>query len=268
MSELQVIINPSGISYADSYKQQLDLFDRAIEAKHRGELPRQYLIFNEHKPVITLGLNAKEESLLYPEEQIRRAGIDLVRTNRGGDATYHGPGQWTVYPILDLEQLHLGVRRYVAALEEVALTVLRRYGLAGELMDDAPGVWLHTDSYPRKVCALGVRASRFVTMHGIAFNVNTHEDAYHWINPCGFSDRAAGRLPRGLLLRLNSSAKALRSLHDNGETSVLIRELSGTCDRDSRCHVRGGRCRRDGVHSTRHRLSRSSNPRGGAARSA
>lgn len=198
MTDLQVIINPSGISYAGSYHQQRELFDQAIEAKHRGEVPRQYLIFNEHKPVITLGLNAKEESLLYPEEQFRRAGIDLVRTNRGGDATYHGPGQWTVYPILDLEQLHLGVRRYVAALEEVACTVLRRYGLAGELMDDAPGVWLHTDSYPRKVCALGVRASRFVTMHGIAFNVNTHEDAYHWINPCGFSDRGVTSLAREL----------------------------------------------------------------------
>ena len=80
----------------------------------------------------------------------------------------------------------------------MALTVLRRYGLAGELMDDAPGVWLHTDSYPRKVCALGVRASRFVTMHGIAFNVNTHEDAYHWINPCGFSDRGVTSLAREL----------------------------------------------------------------------
>lgn len=196
--DIQVITNPTGITYAESYEQQLHYFDEAIEAKHRGETPMQRLIFNEHKPVITLGLNGKADNILYPEEEIRAAGVDLYHTNRGGDATYHGPGQWTVYPILDLEQLGLGVRSYVESLEQVAIAVLDSYGLRGEIMEDAPGVWMHTDSYPRKVCAIGVRASRFVTMHGIAFNVNTHEYAYHWINPCGFTDRGVTSLAREL----------------------------------------------------------------------
>lgn len=196
--DIQVITNPTGITYAESYAQQLRYFEEAIEEKHRGETPVQRLIFNEHKPVITLGLNGKADNILYPEEQIRAAGVDLYHTNRGGDATYHGPGQWTVYPIFDLEQLGLGMRSYVESLEQVAITVLRDYGLRGEIMEDAPGVWMHTDSYPRKVCAIGVRASRFVTMHGIAFNVNTHEDAFHWINPCGFTDRGVTSLAREL----------------------------------------------------------------------
>lgn len=196
--DIQVITNPTGIAYAESYEQQLRYFDEAIEAKHRGETPVQRLIFNEHKPVITLGLNGKADNILFPEEQIRAAGVDLFHTNRGGDATYHGPGQWTVYPIFDLEQLGLGVRSYVESLEQVAIAVLDSYGLQGEIMEDAPGVWMHTDSYPRKVCAIGVRASRFVTMHGIAFNVNTHEDAYRWINPCGFTDRGVTSLAREL----------------------------------------------------------------------
>lgn len=196
--EVEVITNPTDIRYSDSFAQQKELFDAAIEAKHSGDPVRQYLIFNQHHPVITLGLNGKEDNILYPEEQIRQSGVDIVHTNRGGDATYHGPGQWTVYPIFDLEQLGLGVRRYIESLEEVAMRVLSDYGLRGEIIDDAPGVWMHTDSYPRKVCAIGVKASRFVTMHGIAFNVTTHEDAFHWINPCGFTDRGVTSLAREL----------------------------------------------------------------------
>lgn len=196
--EVEVITNPTDIRYSDSFAQQKGYFDAAIEAKHSGKPVRQYLIFNEHHPVITLGLNGKEDNILYPEEQIRQSGVDVVHTNRGGDATYHGPGQWTVYPIFDLEQFGLGIRRYIESLEEVAMRVLSDYGLKGEIIDDAPGVWMHTDSYPRKVCAIGVKASRFVTMHGIAFNVTTHEDAFHWINPCGFTDRGVTSLAREL----------------------------------------------------------------------
>lgn len=195
---VHLITNPTQIRYRDSFDQQVKLFDAAIEAKRKGKPVEQYLIFNEHAPVITMGLNGNEENILLSEEQLRADGVDLFHTNRGGDATYHGPGQWTVYPIFDLEQLGLGVRRYIETLEEVAIRVLADYGLVGVRMEDAPGVWMHTDGYPRKVCAIGVKASRFVTMHGIAFNVNTAPEAFRRINPCGFTDRGVTSLAREL----------------------------------------------------------------------
>nr|WP_311521567.1 lipoyl(octanoyl) transferase LipB [uncultured Porphyromonas sp.] len=195
--DIQLIDNsPTGqlISYQDSLAQQKDLFQKALEAK-RQHLPVQHhLIFNQHHPVLTLGKHADPHNILLSPERLHAQGIECYQIERGGDVTYHGPGQWTIYPIFDLEELGIGLRRYVELLEEVAINVAAKYGVKGERMHGASGVWVDPSQRPRKLCAIGIQASRFVTMHGIAFNVSTPPQAFNVINPCGFTDRGVTNL--------------------------------------------------------------------------
>ena len=185
------------IPYDRALTQQEELYDEIITAKHSGTPNAHFLLFDEHEPVITLGKHAHRDNLLIPTERLSQMGISLYETTRGGDITYHGPGQWTVYPIFDLEELGIGVREYVNRLEEVAIRTLRDYDIQGARIPGAAGVWVHPDStFPEKVCAIGIKCSHFVTMHGIAFNVNTNLTHFSLINPCGFSDRGATSLSR------------------------------------------------------------------------
>lgn len=189
------IIDNGQIRYKDSLAQQQHLFDAAIEAKKAGLPVQHHLIFNEHHPVITLGKHADPHNVLYSSDFLSSRGIDLFSIQRGGDVTYHGPGQWTVYPIFDLEELGIGLRRYIENLEEVAIQVAAKYGVKSGRIEGASGVWIGIDGpHPRKICAIGVQASRFVTMHGIAFNVSVSPDAYNIINPCGFTDKGVTNL--------------------------------------------------------------------------
>lgn len=190
------IIDNGDISYTTAYQQQQRLFNTTIEAK-KGATPPPYhhLIICQHNPVFTLGRNAHDENILVSEEYLPEMGIEVHHISRGGDVTYHGPGQWTIYPIFDLEELAIGIRQYVYNLEEVAIEVLRQYGLKGERLEGASGVWMHLNTpRPVKICAIGIQASRYVTMHGIAFNVSTPPSAYQLINPCGFSDKGVTNL--------------------------------------------------------------------------
>lgn len=189
------VIDNGRISYKDSLEMQTILFEEKISKKRKGEVTDDYLIFNEHNPVITLGLHAHEQNILFPRELLKEQGVDLFEINRGGDVTYHGPGQWTIYPIFDLEERGIGIKEYVSRLEDVAIRCAAAYGLSADRIPGASGVWLHVDSdFPRKICAIGIKASRFVTMHGIAFNVNTSPEDFHWINPCGFTDKGVTSL--------------------------------------------------------------------------
>lgn len=181
------------ISYKDSLAQQTDLFQRALEAKRQHQPVQHHLVFNQHQPVLTLGKHADPHNILLSRERLHAQGIECYQIERGGDVTYHGPGQWTIYPIFDLEELGIGLRRYVELLEEVAITVAAKYGVKGERIHGASGVWVDP-SQPRKLCAIGIQASRFVTMHGIAFNVSTPPQAFNVINPCGFTDRGVTNL--------------------------------------------------------------------------
>lgn len=189
------VIDNGRQDYLSALKQQEELFNYALEQKHLKQPVQHFLLFNEHSPVLTMGMHAKENNVLVSQEYLQSQGISLVKINRGGDVTYHGPGQWTIYPIFDLEELGIGIREYVNRLEEVAIRTLAHYGLKGERLQGASGVWMHTDSpRPVKVCAIGIHASRFVTMHGIAFNVTTPPSAFGVINPCGFTDRGVTNL--------------------------------------------------------------------------
>lgn len=190
-----IIIDNGRISYADSLKEQTELFEKKLEAKRDGTTTPDYLIFNEHNPVVTLGLHAHEYNILFPKAELQKAGVDLFSINRGGDVTYHGPGQWTIYPIFDLEEMGIGIKEYVHRLEQVSIDTMAHFGLQAGRIEGASGVWTHIGSdFPRKVCAIGIKASRYITMHGIAFNVNTSPEDFHWINPCGFTDKGVTSL--------------------------------------------------------------------------
>ena len=154
------------------------------------------LFFCEHDPVLTIGKSGKETNLLIPEVSLRVRGVSLYHINRGGDITYHGPGQITGYPVFDLAYWSLGLRPYIELLEEVVIRFLALYGLRGERLAGATGVWLDpfVPGRARKICAIGVKSSRFVTMHGFALNINTDMSYFRLINPCGFTDKGVTSL--------------------------------------------------------------------------
>ncbi len=180
--------------YAEAWEQQQTLFNNKIQAKMQGEKPSCDFILVEHLPVYTLGKHGKESNMLLSEEALRNIGAELYHIDRGGDITYHGPGQITGYPIFDLEQLGIGLKQYIFNIEEVIIRVIAEYGIVGERVAGATGVWVGNN----KICAIGVRASRYVTMHGFALNVNTDLRYFTYINPCGFTDKGVTSLQQEL----------------------------------------------------------------------
>ena len=149
----------------------------------------------EHPPVYTLGKSGHAENLLVNQEALEAMGAQFFHIDRGGDITFHGPGQLVCYPILDLERIGIGLREYIEALEEAVIRTTARYGIAAGRIAGASGVWIGEgatpdgEGRPRKICAIGVRSSRYVTMHGFALNVTTDLEWFSRINPCGFTDR-------------------------------------------------------------------------------
>jgi lipoyl(octanoyl) transferase len=159
-----------------------------------------YLLMVEHPPVYTLGKSGHIENVLIDEENMREKGIQLFRTNRGGDITFHGPGQLVGYPILDLERFQADIGWYLRSLEEVTIVVLAGYGIRGERSPGETGVWIEPGikGRERKICAIGVRCSRWVTMHGFALNVNTDLGYFGNIVPCGIPDKQVTSLQKEL----------------------------------------------------------------------
>ena len=194
------------IHYEQAWDYQEELFAQVVEHKvcHRDAeqfVPNNhYLLFCEHNPVFTLGKSGSFDNLLINETQLNERGIDFHKINRGGDITFHGPGQIVGYPILDLDEFFTDIHKYMRSLEEVIIRTMSDYGLTGQRLEGSTGVWLDVDSPSkvRKICAMGVRASRWVTMHGWAFNVNTDLDYFNYIIPCGIDDKAVTSLEKEL----------------------------------------------------------------------
>ena len=178
--------------YADAWALQQSLQRLLIRAK-RGETDMpvpNFLLMVEHPPVYTLGKSGDEGNLLASESDLVSRGASFFHTDRGGDVTFHGPGQLVGYPILDLDRFFTDIGRYLRKLEEVIIRVCRTYGLSADRVPGRTGVWIDVESgAERKICAFGIRCSRWVTMHGFAFNVNTDLGFYDSIIPCGISDR-------------------------------------------------------------------------------
>jgi len=195
------------MEYGYALKLQESIFKDIIDKKLKNrilpddeQLTNQHqLLFVEHNPVITLGKSADESNVLFNEDELKKRGIQLLHTNRGGDVTYHGPGQIVGYPILDLDYFFTDLGRYLRSIEEVIILTLADYNLKGERLKGATGVWLDAENArARKICAIGIRSSRWVTMHGFAFNVNTDLNQFNFIIPCGIQDKAVTSLQQEL----------------------------------------------------------------------
>lgn len=188
------------ISYQSAWDYQTQLLREVVDNKRKNrKLPqdsplrvpsKHYLLFCEHPPVYTLGKSGSVDNLLLSESALEAQGFSFFKINRGGDITYHGPGQIVAYPIFDLDGFFTDVHRYVRYLEEVVIRTLAEYEIEGMRMEGFTGVWLAaTNNQPkRKICAIGVHLSRWVTMHGFAFNINTNLNHFNNIIPCGIVD--------------------------------------------------------------------------------
>ncbi len=194
-------------SYGPCWDLQETYFQESLNRKSDNrKLPEEQqiptvdrLLFVEHPHVYTLGKSGNLENLLANEEQLKAIQAEFYPINRGGDITYHGPGQLVGYPILDLDHYFTDIHRYLRTLEEVIILVLAEYGLHAERSPGETGVWLDVGTpFARKICAMGVRASRWVTMHGWAFNVNTDLRYFEYIIPCGITDKSVTSLDREL----------------------------------------------------------------------
>ena len=183
--------------YREAWDYQDELFKKIVDTKLANrnseiEKPRPgFFLFTEHNHVYTLGKSGDLSNLLLSEEQLEKKGISFFKSNRGGDITYHGPGQIVGYPIIDLGAYKPDIRWYMRSLEEVIIRTLADYGIKGLRSDGETGVWLDVGTpFARKICALGVRTSRWVTMHGFALNVNTDLGFFDHIIPCGIRGKA------------------------------------------------------------------------------
>ena len=236
MSKEVVLEDLGKIRYKNAWDYQEEIFQKLIKAKalkserrriellqtsstedneiRDAVLAKQYLLFCEHDNVYTLGKSGDKQNLLIARNICESRGIDLHEINRGGDITYHGPGQIVVYPIIDLEEFNIGIKSYISMLEDVVIETLKQFGIKGEKDEKAMGVWIDAGNSikARKICAIGVKASRYITMHGLALNVNTDLSYFDYINPCGFTDRG-----------VTSMEKELNSKIDFKEVSKIMK---------------------------------------------
>lgn len=177
--------------YRDVLQLQRKLFNQLVDKKKQHQpIDEEWIITVEHNPVITMGRHAKQSNLIASEAVLNQNNIECIAIERGGDITYHGPGQLVMYPIINLEEHKLGVKDYVNILEECVIRTIAEYGIVAGRVEGASGVWIDINTPgERKICALGVKCSRYITMHGLALNVNTDLRGFQLINPCGFIDK-------------------------------------------------------------------------------
>jgi len=178
--------------YKECWDYQESLMKEIIDEKLSKKEPtsNNHFLLVEHPHVYTLGRSGNANNLLVDKDFLNKIKATYYKIDRGGDITYHGPGQLVGYPIIDLEYYNLGIKQYIGKMENAIIDIIGHYGIKGELKKGATGVWLDAEdsSKARKICAIGVRASRYVTMHGFALNVNTNLKYFGYINPCGFTD--------------------------------------------------------------------------------
>ncbi len=201
-------INLGNIDYKEAWDYQTELFDGVVSKKITNrklpedqEVPTDnFIIFCQHPHVYTLGKSGLEEHLLLDENGLKEKNATYYKINRGGDITYHGPGQLVGYPILDLDNFFTDIHKYLRMLEEAVILTLNDYGVDAGRIEGLTGVWIDYEKQisPRKICALGVKSSRWVTMHGFAFNINPDLDYFNNIVPCGIDDKAVTSLEQEL----------------------------------------------------------------------
>lgn len=202
----QILYKDLGLmDYQACWDLQEQVFKTAVDrkiARRNGEVlpePENHLLFVEHPPVYTLGKSGSLTNLLLDEEALKEGGYQFYKINRGGDITYHGPGQLVVYPIFDLDQFFTDIHKYLRYLEEAVIRTLAEFGIQGSRYEGLTGVWIEPETaQARKICAMGVKCSRWVTMHGLALNVNTRLSDFGNIVPCGIDDKDVTSMAREL----------------------------------------------------------------------
>lgn len=232
-----IIFHDEGtIDFKDCWELQEQLLQNAVTLKMQNRnvdpaavvLPEHHLIFCEHPHVYTLGKSGDEKHLLVNDEWLKKKNATYYRINRGGDITYHGPGQLVGYPVLDLDQYFNDIHKYLRLLEEAVILMLSTYGIKGDRIPGLTGVWLDHDNpaKARKICAYGVRCSRWVTMHGFALNVNTSLDYFSYIVPCGITDKAVTSLQKELGREMDMNevkGKMLNAMANVFDSSIVKR---------------------------------------------
>ncbi len=206
MKNKKILVEDIGMqAYETAFHMQNQLFEEIKQIKtgnRKQNIKRQtpnYFLFTEHPHVYTLGKSGKEEHLLLPENELAKKHVRFIKTNRGGDITYHGPGQIVGYPIIDLDNFDLDIIGYMRRLEEVIIRVLKEYGLESGRSEGETGVWLDAGKpRARKICAMGVRTSKWVTMHGFALNVYTNLEYFNYIIPCGIRNKGVTSMEKEL----------------------------------------------------------------------
>lgn len=195
------------IEYNKAWAEQELLFNATIQQKINGEPTHNHFVICEHPHVYTLGKSGDEQNLLLNYIQLQAKNAQFVHSNRGGDITYHGPGQIVGYPIFNLEDFKMGLKQYIHTMEQCIIDVLATHGIPSTRLDGATGVWLDVNTpKARKICAIGVRSSRYVTMHGFALNVNTDLSYFAHINPCGFIDKGVTSMQKELGVEVDIEA--------------------------------------------------------------
>lgn len=187
------------VPYEIAWKRQEELFNSLVYSKLEKSSYTNHIVFVEHPHVYTIGKSGKESNMLMSNSFIESIGASIYHIDRGGDITYHGPGQIVCYPIINIEEFDLKLRDYIYQIEQAVIETCAHYGIEATRVDGATGVWLDKGkSSERKICAIGVRCSHFVTMHGLAFNINTDLNYFSYINPCGFFDKGVTSLQKEL----------------------------------------------------------------------
>lgn len=201
----EIIIIDLGIAdYSSVLKHQKELFEQNLNNKISGTPTQNYLILCEHPHVYTLGKSGDNSNMLISDELLKKIGATFHKTDRGGDITYHGPGQLVAYPIFDLDSFKIGVRDFILKIENSVIEVLKEHGISSGITDEFIGVWIDLgQKTERKICALGVKVSRAVSMHGFALNVNTDLDYFKYINPCGFTEKGVTSIEQELGVKIN-----------------------------------------------------------------
>ncbi len=212
------------IDYNEAWQMQKQLFLNAVQHKldkTEDTFPKQTLIACEHPHVYTFGKSSDKKNLLLSDEGLQQKNIKVYHIERGGDITYHGPGQLVVYPLFDIERLEIGVKEFVFKVEECIIKTLRHFEIESERIDGRIGIWIGKNTInERKIAAIGIKCSRFITMHGLALNVNTDLKLFENIIPCGIQDKAVTSIEKEIG----------RSINIIDVKNILIKEFSTTFD--------------------------------------
>ena len=219
------------LPYSEAWDIQEEYFSNTIAIKRQNRqldssiLTENHLLLVEHPPVFTIGKSGKIDHLLLKEEVLKSKGIAFFKTNRGGDITFHGPGQLVGYPILDLDNFFTDIHKYLRYLEEIIIKTLSDFGLNSARSDGETGVWLDLGTpFARKICAMGVRASRWVTMHGFALNINTDLSYFDYIVPCGIQGKGVTSIAKELEREVDPSlvkAAVLKNFSEVFEVEII-----------------------------------------------